>query len=151
MKMRTIIIVLFSILMIQCKGSLEKEILFTDVTKVPIIKAKLNNKHCYLMIDTGASISILDITQSKKYNFKLTSVSNEVLGLGGKTNYYDLDNVNIELDSLQLETSFKGGNLNYLVRTIRINSGYNIVGIIGSDVFKTHEFKIDYSTNSIKY
>jgi len=149
--MYNIIIVLFSLLIIQCKGSLEKEIPFVDIEKVPIIKATLNNKTCYLMVDTGASMSILDITQSKKYNFKLTSISDEVLGLGGKTNYYNLDNVNVGIDSLQFTSSFKGGNLNYLVRTIRINSGYNIVGIIGSNIFKTHEFKIDYSTNSIKY
>ena len=149
--MYNIIIMLFSLLMIQCKGSLEKEIPFVDVEKVPIIKATLNNKSCYLMVDTGASISILDVTQSKTYNFKLTSVANEVLGLGGKTNYYNLDNVNVELDSLQFVSSFKGGSLNQLVKTIRINSGYNIVGIVGSDIFKSHGFKIDYSTNSIKY
>lgn len=149
--MRSIIIILFNLLLIQCNHPTEKYIPFVDVEKVPIIKATLNNKSCYLMVDTGASISILDITQSKSYNFKITSVSNEVLGLGGKTNYYDLDNANVEIDSLRFVNSFKGGDLNQLVRTIRVNSGYNIVGIVGSDIFKLHGFKIDYSTNSIKY
>lgn len=150
-KMRIIIVFLLSVIMISCKNSPEKEIRFTDVSKVPIIEVKLNNKVCYLMVDTGASLSILDITQAKKYNFKGLESSHEVLGLNGKSNYYDLDNVNVELDTLQLVNTFKGGNLNHLVRVIEMNSGYKIAGIIGSDIFKTHEFKIDYSTNSIKY
>ena len=149
--MFSIIIILFSLILYQCKGSLEKEIPFSDISKVPIIKAKLNNKDCYLMIDTGASISILDIAQIEKYNFKLLKYNNDVLGVGGKSKYYELRDVNVKIDSLNLNNSFKGNNLNDLVKIIELNSGLTIVGILGSDVFKEQGFKIDYLTNSIRY
>lgn len=149
--MRRILIFFISLLLYQCEESPTKEIHFSDISKVPIIKASLNNKPCYLMVDTGASISILDITQTKSYNFKVFNVANEVLGIGGKSKYFGLSNVNVQLDSINLSDSFHGGDLSFLVKTIELNSGFKIVGIIGSDVFKAQGFKIDYYTNSIKY
>lgn len=149
--MRTIIIILISLLLYQCKGSLEKEIPFSDISKVPLVQTNLNNKSCYLMIDTGASISILDINQKKDYNFKVLKNSNFVLGVGGKSNYYNLENVILKLDTTFYNTDFKGNDMSVLVNTIKLNTGIKIVGILGSDFFKQNEVIIDYSTNTIKY
>lgn len=149
--MRTIIIILISLLLYQCKGSLEKEIPFSDISKVPLVQTNLNNKSCYLMIDTGASISILDINQKKDYNFKVLKNSNFVLGVGGKSNYYNLENINLKLDTTFYNVDFKGNDMNVLVNTIENNTGIKIVGILGSDFFKQNEIIIDYSTNTLKY
>lgn len=148
--MRTII-TLLAFLIIGCVESSEKEIPFYNNDKIPIIEGSLNNKKVYFIVDSGASISVLDVTQSKKYGFSTLKQSNTVVGFGGKSSYVDLQNTKIFIKDLQLNTSFKGNDLSLLIKTIEQNSNVTIIGIIGSDVFKENGMKIDYLSNSIKY
>jgi hypothetical protein len=131
--------------------SSEREIPFYDNSKVPIIEGILNGKKAYFIVDSGASISILDVNQSKEYFFDCLDLESTVLGFGGKSTYYTLSNVNVDLKLIPTITEFKGNDLKLLVKTIDKHSGVKIVGILGSDIFKKNGIQIDYFTNSIKY
>ena len=149
--MYNIIIVLFSLINLSCLESSEREIPFYDNSKVPIIEGILNGKKAYFIVDSGASISILDINQSREYSFNCLDLENTVVGFGGKSTYYTLSNVNVDLKLIPTISEFKGNDLKLLVKTIDKHTNVKIVGILGSDIFKKNEIQIDYFTNSIRY
>jgi len=149
--MYTIIIVLFSLINLSCLESSEREIPFYNNSKVPIIEGILNGKKAYFIVDSGASISILDINQSREYSFNCLDLENTVVGFGGKSTYYTLSNVNVDLKLIPTISEFKGNDLKLLVKTIDKHTNVKIVGILGSDIFKKNEIQIDYFTNSIRY
>jgi hypothetical protein len=142
---------ILSFITLSCVESSEREIPFYDNSKVPIIEGILNNKKAYFIVDSGASISILDINQSKEYSFDCLDLENTVVGFGGKSTYYTLSNVNVDLKLIPTITEFKGNDLKLLVKIIDKHSHVKIVGILGSDIFKKNGIQINYSTNSIKY
>ena len=65
----------------------------------PIINISINGKTAPVLIDTGASMSILDICQKKNYDFDIRNKMNvSIIGVGGKQNdAYHVKNANIEI------------------------------------------------------
>lgn len=127
----------------------DNKIEFVTINKVPVVKGKLNNIPAYFIIDSGASLSVLDENQKDKYKFYTTSDNQSAVGYGGVASFKRVTNVDLFIGGKEFETNYKAQNLSSLVDVIREDSGYEIVGIIGSDIMKSNKFIINYSDNSI--
>lgn len=129
-------------------GSVE----FKSVDKVPIVEGKLNNKKAYYIVDSGASFSVLDESQSKSYNF--TSYENPEygsgIGYGGIARFKQAANVDAFIGGVKINTIFRSQNLNTLSEYINKQYGLRIVGIVGCDWLKTNKIIIDFKEGVLK-
>lgn len=110
-----------------------------------LIDILLNGKKTKLLVDTGASKSLLDISKSKQFGFgyKLISIDKYV-GLGGLTDIYAIYDYNIDLFFI----TFLGVDLSEIIFYFN-KDGTRIVGILGSDFLIRTGAIIDYTTNKL--
>ena len=128
----------------------EHKIIVSDY--LPIVEGTLNGKKCYFLLDTGASISVLDTTQIAKYGVKTVSKDDMTIGgYGGvSSDIMTLSNVNVFLSNEKLNKEFLGKDISYLIKPIRNNTGYTVVGIIGNNNISSEKFIIDFKNKVIR-
>lgn len=105
----------------------------------------INGKGARLLIDSGATSSYLDITQSKHYRFTVEKSEDDVAGIGGTRDIYDIYNVTLLLRGGVLKHKFKGMDLS------SVTSRKHIVGILGTDFLNKHEVMINYKDKFLTY
>jgi hypothetical protein len=118
---------------------------------IPFIKAKINNKWAYFLLDTGAGSSILDVGQVRNYKLDFSKIEDgEFSGIGGSKEYYRVLGVNnLIMDDEEYFLRFNAVDLNALVKDIYDIYGVDILGVIGSDFLSKYEFNLDFSNNKI--
>lgn len=123
---------------------------FVAVDKVPIIKGVLNGKEAFFIVDSGASISVLDKAQVKDYNFSVGAPMDVTIsGYGGQSSPDDASHINITVGGVDFNGTYRTQDITNVVSTIQSTSGVKIAGIIGSNIMKSKGVIIDYSTNSL--
>ena len=128
----------------------EGQVNFVAVDKVPIIKGILNGKKAYFIVDSGASISVLDKAQVKDYNFSVGDpMEINVSGYGGESSPNEASNINVMVGGVDFNGTYRTQDITNVVSTIKTASGVKIAGIIGSNIMKDKGVIIDYSTNSL--
>ena len=117
----------------------------------PIINISINGKTAPVLIDTGASMSILDICQKKNYDFDIRNKMNvSIIGVGGKQNdAYHVKNANIDLQGIPLY-QFATMDISNVVESIHKATGIRVSGILGTGHIKLLEMKIDLENDVIK-
>lgn len=115
---------------------------FNDLYLLPIT---LNGKRTKLIVDTGASKSLLDINKCEYFGYTYTVISlTKYVGIGGATDIYVVYDYNVDL----FYVSFLGADLIDITSYFRID-GNQIVGILGSDFLFRAGAIIDYTTNKL--
>lgn len=119
-----------------------------------IIKSEiLSNNNCWWIIDTGASKTVFDISQSQMYENlgNVPKVDYKSAGING-----EIENVCIgKLNNLKLQ-DYEFCNLEVaLVDLVQINKiyqpivGHDIVGLIGGDFLDKYSAIIDYGKREL--
>lgn len=122
---------------------------FIAVSKVPVVEGTINGKQAFFIVDSGASLSVLDDNQSDYFKFLTSSSNIAAAGYGGVASFGNASNVKLTIGGKKFETDFKSQDLSKIVDLIRENDGVEISGIIGSDIMKDYHFIIDYSELTI--
>jgi len=148
--MKKIIIILF-IFLIGCTTTKnifgEQEILLTERYDMHFVDVIINGNETKLLIDTGASKSLLDISVAEKYKFSyMLLAKNQYVGLGGAQDIYVVYDYEINEPFI----SFLGADLSEVQYFFNKNKIY-IVGILGSDFLEMHKCKIDFKKNILYY
>jgi len=113
------------------------EMHFVDIT--------LNGIKTKLLIDTGASKSLLDISQAETYGFEFVLLSkNQYVGLGGFQDIYVTYGFKVD----EFYIPFLGTDLSE-VQNYFIRDDINIVGVLGSDFLEKHKVSIDFNSNKL--
>lgn len=152
--MKNLILLSFILLFISCKGqdnSFEgdNKVNFISVNKVPVVKGTLNGKEAFFIVDSGASLSVLDESQSDDYNFSTMASDSKAAGYGGVAQFNEATGVEVTIGGKKFITDFKSQNLSAIVQLIKNEENIEICGIIGSDIMKSYNFIINYSNLSI--
>ena len=155
MKRITIFLVLLLAMLAGCKKETIVSNEFTYSHKfverdfLPIVQGELNGRKTYFLLDTGASVSILDLKESAKYNVKQDGTSDvSIGGYGGVTsNITNLKNVKVTLGVEELKKEFTGKDIGYIIKGVSSNTGLPIVGIIGNNNISSSEFILDFENN----
>jgi hypothetical protein len=125
----------------------EQEVKLIEHHDMHFVKVVINGKPTKLLIDTGASKSILDISQSEEFEFSHALLSkNQYVGLGGLQDIYVVYDYKID----GIFVSFLGADLSE-IRGYFEQDGMSIVGILGSDFLEIHNCKIDFNKNIMYY
>ena len=107
------------------------------------LNVTLNGLPAKLLIDTGASKSLLDITKAKEYEFGYLAISTEqYVGLGGSTDIHVVYDYEIE----EFFTPFLGADLSEITDRF-LKNGIFVVGILGADFLDIHNVVIDFRKN----
>ena len=112
----------------------------------PIIEGTLNGKKAFFLVDTGSTITVLDLSQKKNYGFHSHKRLNKrLLGFGGKhMGVWSILKVDMRIGGRFVSTPFLGVSLAQLKKEIYERTGYGISGIIGSDVIRDYGIMVDF-------
>jgi len=122
-----------------------KEVLLSEKNGMHFLNITLNGKNAKLLVDTGASKSLLDITQAEDYGFEYILLSkDQYVGLGGLVDIY----VTYECEIEEFFIPFLGSDLSG-IQNYFIKDGIHIVGILGSDFLEMNRATIDFSAHKM--
>ena len=144
--MKKLILTLFILINLSCITERERELNFHVYNNLPIINAHINGIRVKLLIDTGASVSLVD-TSTETFLFFTRDYDVPVIigqGMGGEAYIYGVKDIILEYEGEVLNVDFRGADLS----DFRENNG--IHGIIGSDFLIKHSLVIDYYNRTIK-
>ena len=115
-------------------------------TTVPIIEGELNGKKAFFIVDTGSTITVLDILKRKYFGFSIyKNISKKLHGFGGKSlKLWLLFDTHLKLGGKLIATNYTGTPLNKLKDSILETTGYEISGVLGSDVIRDYGIIVDY-------
>lgn len=106
-----------------------------------LLKVNINGKDAMLLLDSGASKSLIDINSSKDYSFdyKINKNANRYIGLAGEADIYSVYPINIR----DFFIGFAGADLTGITGYFK-DTNTPIIGIIGSDFLQRTNAIIDY-------
>jgi len=123
---------------------------------IPLIKAKLNGKTAHFIVDTGASISLLNEGEAEYFGFQTRQdeLYNEVCvtDLNGTTTANRVSPCVLELGALTVRSHhFKSRDMVEFSRPFMEQEGIRIGGILGSDLMAFYRLQIDYKNHVILF
>lgn len=151
-------LILMLLIMVSCgKSTKEVSDTFTyshDIESsryIPIVKGTLNGKVAYFILDTGATVSIFDEKEARKYGVVMNTNSNTSIGgYGGvTTEAYEVSNYEIQLGKLKIKDRFLGRDITDIINAVHNNTGYKAVGIIGQNNIYPNKLILDFQTSTI--
>lgn len=115
-------------------------------TQSPIIEGTINGKKAYFLVDTGSTITVLDLSQKKDYSFRpYRRLNKKLVGYGGKyVGLWSVLDVDMRIGKRFVSTPFLGISLVQLKEYLHKKTGYKISGIIGADVILDYGIMVDF-------
>ena len=113
-----------------------------------LVKVQVNEKDGVMLLDTGASLSMIDESKSGYYGFrKGVKFAGTIQGAGGEISAYHAKNLMVNLEGIAMY-QFITADISSIVASIRRETGITVCGIIGLPQMKAAEIKI-YPANGI--
>lgn len=113
----------------------------------PVVKMTLNGKKIWVLLDTGASVNLLDIKVQKKYDFGVYNrPGNSVNVVGFASSEMELprvDGIDLRYQGIRLKDEFLAHDLTDVVNSVKQESMITISGIIGYSMMRKYGFVID--------
>ena len=116
--------------------------------KRPIIKININEKAAYALVDTGASLNLIDDNQLKLFKASRRFKMGDAQGVGGSTELYHVNNCNVDIEGIPVH-QFVSSDLSNIVNSIEAETNVKISCILGIPTIKEAELIINPSTNEI--
>lgn len=114
-----------------------------------IIEAKVNDKKAYFLVDTGASIGLIDNNKRKKFDLSVGREYNGTLvGAGGEMRNVRHCNTFVEFEN-KIIPQFLLTDISGVVESIERETGVEILGIISLPQMKMANLSIDCNDNEI--
>lgn len=119
-----------------------------------ILQAKINNKPCRLLIDTGASRTVFDQNRISLFVEKPEMQENQHRSTGLGTN--DMKSHIITLESLEIGCLHLQNYTSVVIDMVHINQSFEtyglqtIDGVIGGDILLNYKAEIDYRKQELR-
>ena len=112
-----------------------------------IVKASVNGKNGFFLIDTGSSISLINSSQLKRYKLEENPFDHrKAIGVNGsRVLIRKVSNSNVVLGESFSHDNFYSMDLSRISASILAETGIKIVGIIGADLLIKYNGVIDYN------
>ena len=128
---------------------------FRTIGSIPVVEAMLNGKRAIFIVDTGASVSVINESEAKHFDFKIRHNNpeyavKEVIGFGGSATLKIAFNCSIELGSRKINsTVFNSSDMRNLAAIICKAEALPFAGILGADVLYRYRMNIDFGSRTI--
>lgn len=126
--------------MIQIKSKSEKRL---------IVEGTVNGKTANFLIDTGATVALVDDTKVKEYGLNVGKRFNgNLVGAGGTMNNVRYCNTFLEIEDKKI-SQFLIADISEVVKSVKRETGYEILGIISLPQMKLIGMNIDANDSLI--
>lgn len=114
-----------------------------------IIEGRVNDKTAYFLIDTGASLALIDYDQRKKYDLEVGKrFHGSVVGAGGEMRNVRYCNTFVNIEN-KVIPQFLLADISGVVESIKRETGIEILGIISLPQMKMCGISLDCNDNLI--
>lgn len=114
-----------------------------------IVEGKVNNKTAYFLVDTGASAGLMDYDQRKDYGLEVgNKYYGTLVGAGGELKNVKVCSTFAEVGGKTIP-QFLLADISEVVKSIKKETGVEILGIIGLPQMKLIGMNIDANDNLI--
>lgn len=114
-----------------------------------IIEAKVNDKKAYLLVDTGASIGLIDNNKRKKFDLSVGREYNGTLvGAGGEMRNVRHCDTFVEFEGKKI-SQFLLADIKGVVESIKRETGIEILGIISLPQMSFIGMNIDVNSSEV--
>lgn len=133
-----------------------RSISFRMIGAIPVVEGRLNGRQAFFIIDTGASVSVLNESEAGYFRFNvvspLYSVNSTAIGFGGHSDLKDATGYDLEIGGMRVcNISFKTRNMADFASVVMQYENLPVSGIIGSDVFKRYGIIINYRERTLTF
>lgn len=143
--MRKFLTVISFVLIVGCKPEPQpNEMRFHSVNNLPVVTVDINGKSGRLLVDTGASVSIIHAKEAGRYGFSTGKAKDPIFGIGGGSDALTAYNVRVSYRDSIINTDFIALDIADVKRNV------GVVGILGSDWLNRNKITIDYKTKTLK-
>lgn len=114
-----------------------------------IIEGKVNNKSAYFLIDTGATIGLINKDKIKEFNLSVgNNYSGTLIGIGGEIDNIKHCNTFVCVNDRKIP-QFLLADISSIVNSIKKQTSIEILGIISLPQLKIANMGIDCNDNEI--
>jgi len=141
-------LIIFLIFLTSCAGTNfwgPQEVKLIEHYDLHFVNIKVNGKSGKLLVDTGASKSLLDISKSEEYGFSYILLGEQYVGLGGVTDIYVIYDYKIEGPWV----TFLGADLTHIQEYFN-RDDIHIIGILGVDFLEANNCRLDFTKNILE-
>jgi len=114
----------------------------------PIVRAEINGKKAFFLIDTGSSVSLINSSELKHFDLRAANLNDrrKAVGFNGDKEWMKkVVNAELILGEHFTYRDFYSMDLDVIVSSIQKETNMRISGIIGTDFLKRHRSIIDYN------
>lgn len=134
----------------------EEYVSFRMVNRIPVVNGRINGKQAWFIVDTGASVSVLNAGEAEHFGFRVANTIHQqgraINGLGGRSNVYAVSGCDLAIGHLPLKyIAWHSQDMHALFSAIHENEEIRIAGIIGSDVLSKYHISIHYNKLALSY
>ncbi len=124
--------------------------------KIPVVPGQLNGKFAWFIVDTGASITMLNAAEANYYKIQTQGVRQGLTELSGLSSVVmDLrwkSFCSIQIGDLEFQHNvFIAKEMDALFTMIGNREGKRIAGIIGSDLLARFSMSLDYGRRTLSF
>lgn len=114
-----------------------------------IIEGRVSDKTAYFLIDTGASLALMDYDQRNHYDLEVGKIFNgSVVGAGGEMRNVRYCNTFVNIEN-KVIPQFLLADISGVVESIKRETGIEILGIISLPQMKMCGISLDCNDNLI--
>ncbi|MBL0743144.1 retropepsin-like aspartic protease [Chryseolinea lacunae] len=129
---------------------------FQPYGRIPVIEAKLNGKPAFFIVDTGASVSILNEQAARHFGFRIATEGMyeavEVTGFNGTSTMHHAGRCILEIGDLQIRSlRFKSRDMSDFSSVFFDQERIRIAGILGADMLTQYNMTIDFGTKTLVF
>lgn len=110
---------------------------------LPIVSLTNNGKSFNFLIDTGATLSVIDNSALKKLDYKKVDVTGSAYGVDGNIISVEYARIELKHDKVTFIDEFQIMRVDAF-ENIKESDKIEIVGILGSTFLKRYNFTVDF-------
>lgn len=114
-----------------------------------VVEGKVNGKQAFFLVDTGASVGLMDYAQRKEYKIEAGNrYHGTLVGAGGELRNVRVSGTFADVGGRTIP-QFLLADISHVVNSIRRETGLEILGIISLPQMKMAGMQIDANDNLI--
>jgi len=115
-----------------------------DLAELPIITFTQNNVKINFLLDSGATISVIDEFTLRNLKSTLSNTLSRTTGIGGSI--ANIPNVDMEIyyKKLKFVDTFQVINMDKIFKEIKSSTGVTVHGILGTSFMQKYKYVLDF-------
>lgn len=117
-----------------------------DLVDLPVITFYNNGNKFNFLLDTGATMSVIDSNVLSNLSYKKLSDTGTVYGMEGNSIEVSYIKASLEYKGRNYEEDFQVVDMSAAFGHIKAESGVTLSGILGSNFFKRYQYVLDFES-----